>query len=191
MKKKIDVVNFQIKLAGLIGIALIVFVIWKYLDMNQFEMYAKDQVPFSIKHPAEWDVVENQNGAAVLFYSPLENELDVFRENVNIVLQGDIQQGTLAQYTKLAIKQIEVVFKKNLEILESRPASLSGMPAHRLIYRGSNTSKPGEDANFKVMHVWTLHEGRAYQFTYFALEAQYDRYLPKVKSMLRSFKIKS
>ena len=60
---------------------------------------------FEIKYPEKW--TETKNGNAVLFASPLQNEKDVFQENVNIILQ-DLSTNPidLEKYTVITKKQV-------------------------------------------------------------------------------------
>ena len=172
---------------ALIGFALIGVTAWYFLQANQFSTYKDDEFGFSLKYPTSWTATPHINGTNVAFYSPLENALDVFKENVNIVVQDMSAQRTipdLNQYTSIAINQMKVVFKKNFVLIESKPVFLSGMPAHQIIFIGKG---PEMDLKFKI--IWTLKAKRAYQFTYGAVASQYDKYIGKVDAMIRTFRV--
>ena len=123
--------------------------------------------------------------AAVLFYSPQENDLDFFKESVNVVVQ-DISGNplNLKEYSQLAIEQMKVVFGDNMVIFESAPTFFADQSGYKLIFVGK-----GPETDLRYMSVWTIKGLTAYQVTYTALNSQYERYISKVKKMLKSFRI--
>jgi PsbP len=172
---------------GAILIATITGIYFFYIQQGQrFDTYKSPVYGFRIAYPAGWDYAENKNGAAVIFYSPVENDLDYFRESINIVVQDlPADVPTLKDYSELAIKQMEAVFKKNFLSIESREISFAGKPGYRLAFVGK-----GKDTELKYLIAWTLDGPKAYQVTYTALASQYDRYLAQAEAMLKSFRIK-
>ena len=174
-----------ISLISAIAILLILAVVWLLSKSYRFSQYKDPSRGFSLVYPADWTLEENKNGAAVIFYSPVENALDLFKENVNIVVQ-DISRNplNLDKYTEIAIHQLQVVFKQNIEILESSPAYIGDLPAYKLVYIGK-----GKDFDMKFTHVWTIKGDYAYQFTYTANVNSYDKFSLKVDRMLSSFHI--
>lgn len=149
----------------------------------RYNKYTNSSAGFGMKYPAKWSREENKNGAVVIFSSPKENELDTFRENVNIVRQFVDPKINLQKYTDMAIDQLRAVFKQNVEILESTPTYIGDSPAYKIVYIGKG------DLEVKLMHVWTLKGGYAYQFTYTSLSTRFNEYWPKVEAMLNSFTI--
>ena len=92
----------------------------------------------------------------------------------------------LDQYTKIAIRQMQAVFEKNLEIVESEPDMLAGHPAHRFVFIGR-----GPDAEVQMMIMWTVVEDTAYQITFAAeTTAKYEKFIPRARGAFRSFRIK-
>ena len=182
--------TIQFAIVALIGLLLILVtvLIWKreYFSFKTFQ-HARDG--YTIEYPRNWEATDKANYVSAIFLSPLENDLDVFRENVNIVIQ-DLSatplEGNLAKYTDVAIGQMENTFKQSLMVVESKPTTLSGLPAHQFVYIGKNPDAP----DIKNMHVWTVDGNKAYQITYTAMRDTFDKYLPQVKIMIRSFKIK-
>ena len=168
-----------------LGLLLAAFAVWFFLFQYNFETYTQARQKFSIKYPTDWYKQENQEGASVIFLSPLDNQLDFFKENVNVVVQ-DLSKSSmeLKDYTDTAIRQVEIIFRENLQVIESKPTWLSGYPAHRFIFLGK-----GPEAEFKYFIVWTIKDNVAYQVTYAAISSQFDKYLPIVKRMMSSFKI--
>ncbi len=140
---------------------------------------------FSIKYPAKWIKVVNKDGASVIFLSPKESDLDVFQENVNVVVQN--QTGapmSLQKYTDRAIFQLKVVFKEGIKVVDSEGAYLDGKPAYKIIYETAG------DPSFKIMHVWTVVGSRAYQVTFTAYTSRFEDFKDVAEKMIQSFRIR-
>lgn len=162
----------------IIGVAGVLFV-KKYWYYN----YKNEAAGFTMKYPATWAVKENYKGAVVIFHSPVENALDFFQENVNIVIQDLTNEpNNLVIYTEKAIRQLKAVFGKNAEILESTEIYLDDMLGNKLVLIGK-----GGPADVKYMIVWGLKDNKAYQFTYAATVPDFDRYFNQVEKMMASF----
>lgn len=174
-------------IAGIIGLALILAAGWffakRYLSLN----YENGQYGFALKYPAAWSFAENQGGAAAVFYSPKETALDIFQENVNIVVQ-DISRNpmSLDKYTETAITQMQAVFGTNLEILDSSAIFIGNRPAHQFIFIGK-----GPDGDLQYQCRWTLVGTTAYQITYTAIASGYQRHLAEAERIMGSFRIRA
>ena len=176
---------FSIKLILIIAFFLIVIVgIGMYFYNGfRFLIYVNQPNGIQMAYPVDWSVKENINGATVIFYSPLENELDFFKENINLVIQ-DISKHpmTLEEYSKIAVDQMKLVFEKNMKIEELSDTTLDGLRAKKLVFIGK-----GPQADLKYMSVWAIDGTTVYQLTYLAIASQYNQYLLKIKYMLSTF----
>jgi len=174
---------------GLIGIALIVaaFILQKRTGEGLVK-YVNNKDNFQMKYPKSWKKYEGKDGTAFMVISPKEGELDLFTESVNIVVQ-DLRENPidLEVYNDLAVKQMQVMFGKNMYILETTSeVQLSGLPAYRFRYRGSTNT------TFEIyaLHMWTIKNDKAYQFTYMALyPPEEDKFYPMIEDMIKSFKL--
>ena len=168
-----------------IGVVCILIMLWIFSKEHRFNRYSDDHYHFSIKYPTSWSFEKNKNKAVVIFYSPEESELDFFMENVNVVVQ-DISRNPMSieKYSSTAIKQMEAVFSDNMIILESEPMYFAGREGYKFVFRGKTP-----ETELQYMSVWAINGLTAYQVTYTALASQYERHLPKVKKMIRSFRI--
>ncbi len=180
--------NIIFTLLTILGLGVTVLVIWYFIQQNKFSLYRDEGgAGFTIKYPSDWTVAPYKEGTNVIFYSPLENALDVFKENVNIVVQDMSAQKMipdLNKYTTIAINQMQVVFKQNFKLLESKPITISGVPGHEIVFIGH-----GPEMDLKIKCAWTIKRKASYQFTYGAVASQYDKYIDKVDAMLRSLHI--
>ncbi len=174
-------------ISGAIGLVLILTVGWFFAKRYLSLEYENAPYGFALKYPAAWSFAEDQGGAAAIFYSPKETALDIFQENVNIVVQ-DISQNpmSLEEYTETAITQMQAVFGTNLEILDSSPIFIDNRPAHRFIFIGK-----GPDGDLQYQCRWTLTGTTVYQITYTAIASGYERHLPQAERIMKSFRIRS
>ena len=111
---------------------------------------------------------------------PLTDKLDTFQEN--LVLRITQTNLTLEDYTN--VKRGQVIDPLVQSAVEENYTSLSGSPAHEIVY-GSNTGSN----KLKIMQAWTIKNGNAYEFTYSALDDKYLEFLSIIRQMIDSFTI--
>ncbi|MFA5088684.1 MAG: PsbP-related protein [Candidatus Omnitrophota bacterium] len=173
------------------GIALILAAVFFLMPREKFSVYTNPSAGVSIRYPDSWELRDTDLGmpdVVVVFVSPKENELDVFQENVSVIIQ-DLSSDpmTLGQYTKRAVAQILGVFKDSVEMVESKSVKLAGLPGYKFLYRGKDPSDP---SILKFVHFWTIKNDKAYQITYGSLGPSFEKRLGAVNAMVRSFRIK-
>jgi len=167
------------------GIILILGAFLAFRSTEPMRLHEDRKSGFSLLVPKTWEKKIDFHGAALSAYSPVENELDWFLENINVVVQ-DISSNPLSldEYSELAIRQVEVVFKENVQVLKAKSARFAGRPGYMFNYIGK-----GPQGDVKIIHFWTLDGLTAYQFTYTAIVPDFDKYWPTAKKMMKSFKI--
>ena len=112
---------------------------------------------------------------------PVNDTLDPFQEELKIEISET--NLTLDEYADVNIAQI---FDPLLGLnIVKNSTMLAGSPAYKVEY---NTTQGLNE--LKVMEIWTIIEGKSYDFIYSALSEEYFDYLPTVKKMLDSVKIK-
>jgi len=154
---------------------------WK---QSQYVLYENAGYGFSIKYPKGWDVLEGNEGSIVGFLSPQEDDLDLFRENVNIAVeQLGPRKVVLLEYAAVAIRQLRGVFKDDVKILVSEKAFFAGRAAHKLVYNLVSTYR------LRIMHIWVFKKGSVYTVTYTADEGSFEEYLKIVQPVINSFKL--
>ncbi len=181
--------NIPLLVIGALGVIIISgYFIFQFLgDSSRLRNYTHPQYGFSIKYPVSWKYEENKGDELpVIFISGIENDLDIFKENVSVVVQNlSDTPMNLEEYTELAIKQMEVVFKESIEIVDSSPTNLSRRPAHQFIFLAKNP-----DVDLKYMSVWTVDGLTAYQITFTSTADDFDQFVEPFKKMIQSFKIR-
>ena len=177
-------------LSILIGICVFLIVlIWVFTFGKNFffKRYTHFEPGFTVGYPFDWTYKENVMNTPVIFFSPKDNTLDFFQENLSVVTQNLPPGSTsLKDYSDTAVKQVRAVFEGQIEILADEDTDLAGRPAHKFEYLAKSPQ-----FTFHTLHVWTIDgNNTAYQLTYTALDSSYEKYLPKVRRMIDSFKLK-
>lgn len=174
---------------GGFGILLILLVIAFSKSDTEFVKYKNDKYGFSMEYPADWDSLptEETPGLAAQFRSPKQHELDIFPENVSIVIQElPPEMLDLQAYSKAAYEQLEAVMGNHWIVIEKGQTTFAGLKAYKLIYTGVNTEG---GPNVKLMHIWTISGFRAYQFNFGSQLSQWDTFIGTVNRMVKSFKL--
>lgn len=101
-----------------------------------FNSYTDGTHGFEIEYPSAWEAEENFFGTAVLFTNTAE-ATQTFAENISVVVQDlAATPYTLEEYRTLSEEQI-VTFFDGSEIIASEAATLSGLPAWRTAFSGT------------------------------------------------------
>jgi len=151
---------------------------------NNFLTYDSPAYGIRIGYPSDWTKSEQFMGSVVAFLSPTESTSDIFRENLNVIVQDlSTQPMTLDEYTELSVSQIKQFFT-DANITDSSATTLDGNPAHKVVYTG----KQGQ-YNLKWMQVWVVKENKAYIISYTAEVNKYPDFLGTIQQMINSFEI--
>lgn len=168
-----------------IGAVLILGTLFLMGRRTRMLKYTDKQFGFSMKYPVDWEVMDGADGVAVSFYSPLDGEMDLFRENVNLVIRDfHLDPKSLQEYADTAILQLQVVFPGGIHLLENKPALFGFKRGQRVIY-----TTEGSGPDLKIMHVFFRGDGVSYQLTYAATESQFNRYRPMADRIFKSFQM--
>ena len=159
---------------------------WIVYNAVQFTDYQDPSYKFAVHYPSKWQVIKApQAGVAVVFLSPKESALDVFRENINVTVQpvpDDI--ASIKTFSQTITEQMKAVFQSNIKILEDKPFVFSGRQGHRMVFEAHQPDR------LKAMVVWTIRKGQAYILTYITTIRKYPQSSSKVEEVLKSFQLK-
>jgi hypothetical protein len=78
---------------------------------------------------------------------------------------------------------MDAVFKKNIEVVDSKPITFAGFPAYQYVV------KAPQPQNILLKIIWFIKDDHAYTITLIAQMFRYDQYVGKFDEMLRSFAI--
>jgi hypothetical protein len=145
-------------------------------DANEF---------FVLEYPAAWEIVERATENSVLFVSPQTAGDDLFRENVGVLRQELVDESTtVGEYTREFLAAAPDTID-NYELVSSEPMRLSGLPAHRVIYGGTQGG-----VMLGWMQVWTISGGNAYILTYTGDPAGFETFLDDANAIITSFTLR-
>jgi serine/threonine-protein kinase len=148
--------------------------------------YKDDNNKFSISYPETWD--KNINNGMVVFFTKKENQEDLFRDNINIIVQNLSNQPlTLEEYTNLTKQQ--VINEVGASAIQStNDVILAGQKAKEMIYIIPKNPLRNQ-LDLKIRQVWFIQNNKAYLLTYTAEKDKYEKYLQEVLKIDASFKL--
>lgn len=141
---------------------------------------------YEISYPPNWEM--NTNGLMAtdfLLFSPVEDEADLFRENVSLLVQDltgyDLD---LERYTKISEEQITMLVTNDILISSERKGT--GDNAYqKVIYSG-------EQGIYELQfeqYYWVRND-KAYVLTFTAEQSEFEKYRKDGEHVLESFKFK-
>jgi len=141
---------------------------------------------FEIQYPSDWVVDQSgQMGISFLLFSPLSDESDNFKENVNLLIQDLAGYDlTLDGFVDLSENQIKTLATDGEIILSDRIKD-DKVEHHKIIYTG----KQGIYELKFEQYYWVI-EDKAYVLTLTCENNQFDNYQKIGEEILNSFEIK-
>ena len=147
----------------------------------------------TIQYPSTWSGTQSRSdpfsptntSIVAIFEAPVENQSDLYRENLVLGVQGPIPEDiTLEEYSENSLNEFRNM-SDEVRILESSSSTLAGLPAHEITFtsnlQGSNLTKS---------QIFTIvNNNTAYVVTFGAEESQFNKYLPAIKKMIDSIRI--
>lgn len=147
-------------------------------------VYDADEA-FTLLYPAAWEVIEKETTPTVLFVALKTADGDPFRENVGVTRQALADQATTVETYTDEFLTLAPEMLDDYVLVSSQSATLAGLPAHRVIYTGSQNGMP-----LQWLQVWTVTGGQAYILTYTADPAEFQTYLADADALISSFTLK-
>ena len=147
-------------------------------------LYENSSQGFKIDYPEIWSPQNRDDffATGVVFFSPLENDSDPFKERVSILVENLAEDSSLEQYTEQSLAEIKRL--SDPKIGEAQNLNLGAEAGRQIIYSGEENGSP-----VQRMQTWTVKDNQAYVVTYTAKPESYDKYLPSVEKMIESFAI--
>ncbi len=135
---------------------------------------------FALLRPVDWvPQIEADNGVAAFYSPPLPD--DPFVENFNVIrteVPADLDFETYVQNDAR-----NLAASTGIEIVDSGLIQLGGEQAATVRFR---TIVDG--VAIGVVRAITLHDGAAYEYSFFVSEEEIDRWLPIIEQLLNSFR---
>jgi hypothetical protein len=177
-------------LKQLIGYSLFSFFIscnflYAQVNENNTKWISFEKSNFIIQYPSNWDLNESgQMGTSFILFSPLESEKDIFKENVNLIIQDvSAYDINLDQYTEMSEGQIKKMVS-NSNLISSDRVKIDNNEYHKLLYTGDQGV-----FHLKFEQYYWLISGKAYVLTLTTELSKYDDFVQVGEKILNSFKI--
>ena len=131
-----------------------------------------------INYPSTWTRRDDTTGSLkVMFQSPKEDPTDQFLDALGVAVDETSGNMNLQQFIEVSIAQT-MRENSDFEQLESTPTTLSGLPAHQIVYLANN---------LKWLVVVTVRKNIFYWLQYCSEPAKYQKFLSSVEQMISSF----
>lgn len=154
-------------------------------QIEDFSIYKESDLGITIKYPQSWQRQNIDNiftKELVTFLSP-QSGADNFQEKVTLSIED--YSGSLNQSKEDFTKEINQSLSA-AEIIETSPTTFAFRPAFKIIYTGKDREN---NLNLKNLQIWTLKANKAYIITYSAEQEDYDKFIPVVEEMIKTFEI--
>ncbi|MEO8759474.1 MAG: hypothetical protein ABI448_01185 [Bacteroidia bacterium] len=145
------------------------------------------QANYEIKYPSNWELDQSgKMGTSFIVFSPLENENDKFKENINLVIQDLTGKNiNLDKYTKISEEQIKTMIT-NSKILESEQVKNDLTEYHKVIYTGDQ----GIYHLTFEQYYWVMNE-KVYIITFTSEVTTFKNYRGVGEKIMNSFVIQN
>jgi eukaryotic-like serine/threonine-protein kinase len=149
------------------------------VKMSLYENYNQG---FRVDYPQSWAKQSRDDfwATGAVFFSPLENEQDQFKEQVSVLVENLPKDLALPKYTEESLSEIKQL--SDPSVGNAQKIMLGTNEGQQVAYQGEENGSP-----VKRMQTWTVNGDRAYVITYTAVPETYDDYLPTVEKMIKSF----
>ena len=165
-----------------------------YAQPAIYNHYVNSTWGFELEYPIDWEV-DTKDGAEgsdrytqlVTFYSPLENDDDVWRDYILIAHDKIPSQTDLNSYLNEAVDLYGS--GEGFQLISSNmDGTLSGLPAYELTFT-ERASEPAPPVDLKTIETAAIVGGEAYYIRYTAETNSYSDYLPVFNEVISSFKL--
>jgi eukaryotic-like serine/threonine-protein kinase len=148
----------------------------------KLSFYENPTQGFKISYPETWSKQNRDDffATGVVFFSPLENEEDIFKEQVSVLVEVLPQNMSLRQYTSESIAEIKKLSDPNVS--PAQTINLGKQEAKQVVYSGEENG-----TLVRRMQTWLIKNNQAYVITYTAQPDNYESYLPTAEQMIESF----
>ncbi len=145
-------------------------------------LYENSELGFQVNYPQVWSQQNRDDffATGVIFFSPLEDDSDRFKETVSVLVENLSEDITLEQYTAQSISEIKKLSDPNVG--KAQIISLGETEGRQVVYGGEENGK-----RVRRMQTWSIQDNRAYVITYTALPESFESYLVPVEKIIESF----
>jgi eukaryotic-like serine/threonine-protein kinase len=158
-------------------------------DTSQWKTYTDTAYHFTMQYPAWWEFKPQSTNTRFFVTSYKENEADAFRENLNCLTRTIDQPGFTIDKAEAAIKKSLAGQLTDYKLIRSGYITWNGVQTLELDYTCTKESG-GASYNIHMYQRMAIVKNTLFTLTFTSDAAAYTRYLPTVKKMLASLKVK-
>jgi hypothetical protein len=136
-----------------------------------------------LKYPGDWELNETGlMGTSFIFLSKQENESDLFRENVNLLIQDLAGMNVnLDQFIEITEEQVNTLMEEG-KLIESARVNEKNAEYQRMQYSG----KQGPYNLMFFQYIWVI-DTKAYILTFTSEQDSFEKYKNAATHLLNSF----
>ena len=153
---------------------------------GNFLVYESPVHRIRTQYPDGWEILiqsPSNSSLSLRFNSPPENDTDIFRENVLLVIDTISNNTILSNYTSAALTSyLETYSDLKFNELSSTNLTNGTIPAYKLV-----ASRTQDGLEF--MQIFAIKDGQIYTILYSSEKTRYSTYLPIVEKMINSFEV--
>ena len=158
----------------------------QFLSNDSVLVYESPVHTIRIQYPDGWEILiqsTSNSSLSLRFNSPLENDTDIFRENVLLVIDTISNNTALSNYTSAALTSYLELYP-DLRFVDVSSTNLSNntIPAYKLV-----ASRTQDGLEF--MQIFAMKDGQIYTILYSSENTRYSTYLPIIEKMINSFEV--
>ncbi|MCC0176211.1 serine/threonine protein kinase [Waterburya agarophytonicola K14] len=149
---------------------------------TNLSLYENASEGFRVDYPEAWSKQNRDDffATGVVFFSPLEDESDQFKERVSVLVENLSEEVSLDGYTERSITEIKKL--SDPYVGEAKFVNFGEDEGRQVVYTGEENGN-----TVQKMQTWSVKEDKAYVITYTARIDSYNSYLPTVEKMIESF----
>jgi eukaryotic-like serine/threonine-protein kinase len=180
------VLGLGFTLLGITSVGLFLF-LNKSQDISKYQSYKNNNLGIKIKYPSNWEQQNINNPLTQEIVTFLSNEVssNTIKEKLTISINN--YSGTLDESQKYFTQDIKNRITE-ANIIDNNPEDKSATLANKEARKIFFTGKDGNNI-LKNLQVWTLKGDKAYVLIYTADKDDFDKFLPSVENMIKSFEI--
>jgi hypothetical protein len=150
---------------------------------SEMKKYSDPNGRFTIGYPTDWQLDDKPETTLIQIFSPLENDKDNFRQNVNLIIDN-ANNTTLESYVKLNMDGIKESMKGYKEV-SSMYFTRNGSRAYQVVYKGRYNNM---SYDIQIKQLFMLSNGKAYILTYASKADERDAFETTSNKIFNSFK---
>jgi hypothetical protein len=158
----------------------------QFLSNDSVLVYESPAYGIRTQYPDGWEIViqnTSNSSLSLRFNSPMENDTDIYRENVIFEVNTISNNTALSNYTTAAlISYLESFPDLKFNELSWTNLTNSAIPAYKLV-----ASHTQEGLDF--MQIFAIKEDKLYTILYTSDKTRYSTYLPIIEEMINSFEV--